>query len=364
MSDALPTTPSPATPAPWRPVGLGGWLMLVIAAACLTPWTLLVPAIARWQVEAGLLIGIALALAGVIAAGPRARALSRWLIQVCVVLLGFRMDLGEVARAGISGLAFAAGTIIGTFALGAALARLLRVERTTAALVSTGTAICGGSAIAAVSGVIGAAAPQIAVATGTVFLLNAVGLLAFPPLGQALGLTPTQFGTWAGVAIHDVSSVVGAAQSFAASTKARGVEGAMLAVDTATVVKLTRVLWIIPICLIAGWIVSRARRSGSASSLDKAPTPPAGRRSPVPWFIALFLLAAGVRTLFPSAIEPLAGAVPVLAKSGMTLALFLIGAGLSRSALAKVGWRAMALGVALWIAISVAALIVVRATVA
>lgn len=267
------------------------------------------------------------------------------------MLLGFRMDLMQVLRAGSSGLLFAIGTMAGTFLLGAWLARLLRVESKTATLLSTGTAICGGSAIAAISGIVGATSAQIAVATGVVFILNGLALFIFPPLGDALGLTATQFGTWAGVAIHDVSSVVGAAQSFAAQ------HGGAIAVDTATVVKLSRVLWIIPICLIAAMLVRRSHATDPSATHARPRTPP------IPWFIALFILAAAARTLLPGPLTEAAPTLLTIAKSGMTIALLFIGAGLTREALKQVGWRALSLGVILWIAIAATSLIVVRATV-
>ncbi len=319
---------------------------------CVVPWSEIAPRAARFQVEAGLLAGVVLALAGLVQPGAIEKKVSRYAIQACVVLLGLRMNLHEVARAGTSGVLFAIGTIAGTFALGWALGRVLKVEGKVSTLLSSGTAICGGSAIAAVSSVIGASSTAISVATGTVFILNGVALFVFPELGRAMGLSPTQFGTWAGVAIHDVSSVVGAAQSFADQARAAGVD-ASAAVDTATVVKLSRVLWIIPICLVAAaWVRSRA---GGASSQRKP--------LPVPWFIGLFVLAAGARTLFPGPLGDASPALLSIAKSGMTLALFLIGAGLSRKALREVGWRALVQGVVMWVAISVAALVVVRATV-
>jgi len=328
---------------------------MIGAMLCVLPWSAIAPGAGRFQVEAGLLAGIAMALMGVVQPGALEKKISRYLIQACVVLLGFRMDLHQVAKAGTSGLAFAVGTIAGTFVLGWALGRLLKVEGKVSALLSSGTAICGGSAIAAVSSVIGASGTAISVATGTVFILNGVALFVFPVLGRELGLTPTQFGTWAGVAIHDVSSVVGAAQAFADQARGAGTD-ASGAVDTATVVKLSRVLWIVPICLIAAaWVRSRA--GDGVARGGKKPLP-------VPWFIGLFILAAGARTVFPGALGEASPGLLSIAKSGMTLALFLIGAGLSRKALREVGWRALVQGIVMWVAISVAALAVVRGTVA
>lgn len=325
----------------------------VVLALVVLPWSRLVPEIGKHQIEIGLTLGMALALAGAVSTSALSRKVSMYAIQACVVMLGLRTDLNEVARAGVPGLLFAAGTIIGTFGLGWLLARGLKVDGKTSTLVSSGTAICGGSAIAAVSGVIGASAAAISVATGTVFLLNAAALLVFPWLGMELGLTPRQFGTWAGVAIHDVSSVVGAAHSFAARYAAvHGAGSGVEAVDVATVVKLSRVIWIVPICLVAAWWIRRT--AGDSGGAPKKGTP-------VPWFVLLFIVAAALRTFAPDVVSPIAGTVLELARSGMAGALFLIGAGLSVAALKAVGKRAMAQGVVLWIAISVAALAVVRA---
>jgi uncharacterized integral membrane protein (TIGR00698 family) len=352
-----PTAPPP-TPAPAAAAALSRALLALGAAFCLVPWSRVLPALDRFHIEIGLALGIILALAGLVHPGSAGKKVSRIVIQVCVVLLGFRMDLREVVHDGGKGLLFAAGTIITTFALGWAIGeRALRIDGKLTTLVSSGTAICGGSAIAAVSTVIGASSAQISVATATVFILNGIALYLFPPLGHALGLTPQQFGAWAGVAIHDISSVVGAAQSFDSSS-APGSHS----VDTATIVKLSRVLWIVPICIVA----ARWPKLGGAGvpPADSGATDQQPRRTklPIPWFIALFLLAAAVRSLWPEQLSPAAPVIGLLAKSGMALALFLIGAGLSRKALAEVGWRPMALGVSLWLFIACASLAIVRAT--
>lgn len=310
---------------------------------CLSPWA---------SPPLALGLGIVLALSGLATAGPWAKRASKVLIQVGVVLLGFKMNLAEVLRAGATGIVFAAGTIVATFAAGAALGRLLRVDPKVTTLLSSGTAICGGSAIAAVGSVIRASGAQMGVALATVFVLNGAALYLFPPMGRWLAMSQEQFGTWAAVAIHDVSSVVGA-----------GMEYGTEATEVATAVKLSRVLWIVPIAFIA----ARAHREPEGEGAAAA-------RVPVPWFVGLFLLAAGVRTAVPELTERAPGIgrfigedlLPALAagaKVAMTVALFLIGAGLSRAALKSAGWRAMALGIALWVLISTVALAVVLATV-
>jgi uncharacterized integral membrane protein (TIGR00698 family) len=305
-----------------RPYALGAYAAGILF--CLTPWAS--PGIA-------LALGLAFAL---VTDNPYREAGTRyvkWLLQASVVLLGFGVDLAAVLRVGGQGLLFAAITIAGTFALGYALARLLGINLKTSLLISAGTAICGGSAIAAVGSAVDADKGEMSVAMGTVFLLNAVALYLFPPLGHALHLSQAQFGTWAGIAIHDVSSVAGAAAAY-------GDE----ALRTATIVKLSRVLWIVPVTLAAAALFPRAE---------------AGRRRlPLPWFILGFLLASALGSLLP-ALHP---AVPLLvrvARTGFAITLFCIGAGLSRAALRQVGYKPLLQGVCLWFFIGSVALLAV-----
>jgi len=275
---------------------------------------------------------IALALGAVLAltlGNPFARFTSKAtkiLLQISVVGLGFGMNLHQVVAAGRSGLLFTIATIAGTLLLGFLLGRAMRMTAATSHLISSGTAICGGSAIAAVGPVVGATDEEMSVSLGTVFILNAVALFLFPTIGVAVGLTQQQFGLWAAIAIHDTSSVVGAASRY-------GLE----ALQVATPVKLARALWIIPLTL------------GTAAAFRKS------ARVTIPWFIFAFVLASIVRTYVPA--DPdLWGAITWAARRGLTLTLFLIGAGLSRQALAAVGVRPLILGVILWIAISVVSL--------
>lgn len=323
-------------------------LFLAAAAFSLTPWC---------QPWMSLALGMALALAGLTVFEATAKKVSRFLIQACIVMLGLRLALGELAHAAASGLVFAAATIVGTLALGALAGRVLRVDREVSTLISSGTAVCGGSAIAAVGASSGASSANMAVATGAVFILNAIALYVFPPIGHALHLSDVQFGTWAGVAIHDMSSVVNASKNFHA-----GSVEVPVALDTANVVKLSRVIWIAPISLLARWWMSRAgARPGAAPGASASPS--AGvRQSPIPIFIVLFLAASALRTFVPR-LGDYAEPIRLVASSGFQLALFLIGAGLSRKAIASVGPRALGLAVLLWAFISVAALLVVRATV-
>jgi uncharacterized integral membrane protein (TIGR00698 family) len=307
----------------------------IAAAACLLPWVS--PGIA-------LAAGIALAM---VMDNPFARAgrrASRLLLQACVVLLGFGMDLHAVLQAGLAGASLAAGSIVVTLFLGYALGRLLRVEGKIATLISAGTAICGGSAIAAVGSVLGSAEAEMAVAMGTVFLLNAVALYLFPVLGHLLHLSQQAFGTWAGVAIHDISSVVGAAATYGSG-----------ALQTATAVKLSRTLWIVPIALGVAMAMrrkaARVDQTNGHATTSTIQAPPSVGRVRIPWFIGLFVLASLARSAFPP-VATIAPTLSVIAKAGLTLTLFLIGAGLSRTTLAAVGWRALLLGIALWMVIS------------
>jgi uncharacterized integral membrane protein (TIGR00698 family) len=248
------------------------------------------------------------------------------------------MNLSVVLQAGRSGFLLAAATIAATLLLGAVLGRWLKIERRTSLLLSVGTAICGGSAIAAVGTVTGAEEGEMTVALGTVFLLNAVALYLFPAVGHLLHLSPHQFGVWAGIAIHDISSVVGATAHYGGD-----------ALQTATAVKLSRALWIVPVSFVAArWY--RGRRA------DRSRVSP-----PIPWFIGLFLLASIGRTLIPS-VAAHTEFVSHLATVGLTVTLFLIGSGLSRQTIVAVGWRPLVQGLLLWLFISVSVVLIVLRT--
>lgn len=255
---------------------------------------------------------------------------SRWLLQASVVALGFGMNLQQILRAGRNGVLYTALGIAFALTIGYLLGRALKVQQTPSFLISTGTAICGGSAIAAVGPITGASDDEMSVSLGTVFILNSIALLTFPAIGAALHLTQQQFGLWAALAIHDTSSVVGAAAKYGAVALAIG-----------TTVKLARALWIIPVSLgTAAWKHSRAKVQ-------------------IPWFIFLFVLAAVANTYI------LAGAslFPKLAnagKTGLTVTLFLIGASLSPAQIKRVGHRPLLQGVLLWIVVAVVSLLVIR----
>jgi uncharacterized integral membrane protein (TIGR00698 family) len=264
---------------------------------------------------------------------------TKWLLQICVVLLGFGMNLPAVLRLGFDGSLFAATTIGATLLLGRWLGRRLALNSKTSLLVSAGTAICGGSAIAAVSSVIGASEAEIAVSIGTIFLLNAVALYVFPLVGHLLHLSQAQFGLWAGVAIHDISSVVGAGMSYGHDS-----------LQTAIAVKLSRTLWIVPLTLAIAYRLNRQKRTAVDGSSRATHF-----KISAPWFIGFFLLAS----LLSSYVPTTSGWAPHLseiARRGMILVLFLIGTSLSARALRAVGWRTVASGLTLWLFISVGSL--------
>jgi len=259
-----------------------------------------------------------------------AKQLSRLLLQASVVGLGFGMDLHQVIQAGRSGFVYTAASISFALLLGWGLGRFLSVKQRISFLISTGTAICGGSAIAAVAPILNASEEEIAVSLGTVFVLNSVALLIFPPIGAALHMTQTQFGLWAALAIHDTSSVVGASARFGAVALAVG-----------TTVKLARALWIVPLSV------------GTAiASKSKA-------RIQWPWFILLFCLAAVANTYLPR-FQPAYLVLRHLGIVGLTVTLFLIGTGLSTKTLREVGVRPLLQGVALWIVVALGSLTLIR----
>jgi uncharacterized integral membrane protein (TIGR00698 family) len=258
-----------------------------------------------------------------------ARRLSRFLLQASVVCLGFGMNLGEVLRVGRSGFLYTAVGITFALLLGAAFAYLLRVGKIQGFLISAGTAICGGSAIAALAPVTEASEEALAVSMGTVFVLNSVALFIFPVIGHALHLTQTQFGLWSALAIHDTSSVVGAAARYGA-----------VALAIATTVKLARALWIIPVSLAAA-VVRRSRA-----------------RIYIPWFILFFCLAAVANT-FLLRMHPESQALVRLGRLGLAVTLFLIGTGITRATLRQVGVRPLLQGILLWAVVGSASLLLI-----
>lgn len=286
----------------------------------------------------GLALGLGAAL-GLSIGNPYPRASARWsklLLQGCVVGLGFGMPLGAVLRAGAAGFGYTVAGIAVAVAAGLALGRRLGVGREPSILITAGTSICGGSAIAAVGSAIGARPESMSVALATVFVLNAVALYLFPPIGGLLGLTEEEFALWAALAIHDTSSVVGAAAAYGP-----------VALQQATILKLARALWIVPLTLAAAWYSGRGAAGRSRA------------RVRVPWFIFCFILAAVVRSVVPAGVEPFLDGMVRGARIGLVLTLFLIGAGLTRATLRAVGARPLAQGIILWVVMAVSTVLAV-----
>lgn len=263
------------------------------------------------------------------------RRTSKVLLQMSVVGLGFAMDLQQVLRAGASGFVYTVVGIVFALGVGMGIGKLLTVQSRAAYLISVGTAICGGSAIAAVGPVMDATDEEMSVSIGTIFLLNAFGLILFPIMGHRLGLGEPSFGLWAALAIHDTSSVVGAAAQYGA-----------IALAIATTVKLARALWIVPLTLVTAAL----RHRGSAE---------AKRRIDYPWFILFFLIAALLNTYFHAG-APVYPWLVKAARIGLTVTLFLIGTGISRENLQRVGFRPLLMGVLLWVAVAVFSLFFIR----
>ena len=258
-----------------------------------------------------------------------AKKLSAFLLQASIVGLGFGMNLHEVVRAGRTGFLYTALGISFAMLLGLGIGRLFKVQHIPSLLISAGTAICGGSAIAAVGPVVNAGEEEMAVSLGTVFVLNSVALFLFPVVGYALHLTQSQFGLWSALAIHDTSSVVGATAKYGAQ-----------ALTIGTTIKLARALWIVPVA----FAVAMLKKSKS--------------RIKWPWFILLFCLAAVAGTYLP--FGSLYPKLSTLGKTGLTVTLYLIGTGISRSTLKQVGVRPLLQGILLWAIVAISSLALIR----
>jgi uncharacterized integral membrane protein (TIGR00698 family) len=254
------------------------------------------------------------------------KSLAKFLLQASVVGLGFGMNLHEVVHAGRSGFLYTAVSITAVMLVGLGLGYLIHVSNKSSFLIAAGTAICGGSAIAAVGPIAEASEEEMAVSLGAVFILNSVALFLFPVVGFALHMTQSQFGLWSALAIHDTSSVVGATAKYGP-----------IALAVGTTVKLARALWIVPLSVVTALTLkSKARIQW-------------------PWFILLFCIAAFLNTLLP-AFNPAFTALSRLGRIGLTVTLFLIGTGLNKETLKKVGVRPLLQGVTLWIIVGTATL--------
>lgn len=277
-----------------------------------------------------LFAGIAFAL---VFGTPMAAFSKRWskrLLQYVVVGLGFGMNLHSSLAAGRDGMIFTIVSVAGVLLAGFLIGRLLGISKKSSYLISVGTAICGGSAIAAVSPVIKADDDDISLSLATIFILNAVALFVFPPIGRALELTQHQFGTWAAIAIHDTSSVVGAGMAYG--------EEALL---TATTIKLTRALWIIPVAFVSALLFRHK-----------------GTRVQIPWFILLFVAAMIINTYLPVPLW-LGNMVRGASHALLSITLFLIGSTLSIAVVKNTGIKPLVEGIILWVIVSVASLLAI-----
>ena len=258
------------------------------------------------------------------------KKVSKKLLQYSVVGWGFGMNLHASLASGKEGMLFTIVSVVGTMLIGMFIGRkILKVSRDTSYLISSGTAICGGSAIAAVGPVIKAKDSDMSVALATIFVLNAIALFIFPVLGEWLGLTQQEFGTWAAIAIHDTSSVVGAGAAY-------GEE----ALQVATTIKLTRALWIIPLALVTSFIFKSKDQKVS-----------------IPWFILWFIVAILINTYLLDTVPQVGKAISGLARKGLIITMFFIGASLSTDVLKAVGVKPLVQGVLLWLVISIGSLV-------
>lgn len=259
---------------------------------------------------------------------------SKYLLQASVVGLGFGMNVTESLKSGGDGMLFTIASVIGVMVLGVLIGKWLHLNKKASYLIASGTAICGGSAIAAVGPIVKANEHEMAVSLGVVFILNAIALFIFPAIGHYFELSEVQFGTWAAIAIHDTSSVVGAGEAYGP-----------IALQTATLVKLTRALWIIPLAIVTMFIFR-----------DKT------SKISIPWFIFMFILAMIINT-YCNLPQQLTSSLLWIAKKGLVLTLFLIGASLSLSTIKAVGIKPLILAITLWIIIGIGSFVVVTTTI-
>lgn len=293
----------------------------LLAVLCLFPFV---------TAAMALLLGIAAALIFGNPYHDKMAIVTRKLLACCVVGLGAGMNLIEVTHAGVRGLGYTAASIALVLLAGAGLARLLRAERETSFLITVGTAICGGSAIAAIAPVMNARSASISVAMGVVFALNTLALLIFPAIGQMFDLSQDAFGLWSALAIHDTSSVVGA-----------GLHYGPQALEVGTTVKLARALWIVPLVVALSVYLQQRQDAPSAQNQQRA-------KRRYPWFILGFVTMAAVVTWVP-ALAATGQLVAHVARQGLVVCLFLIGASLTRETVRAVGLRPLAHGVLLWL---------------
>ena len=305
-------------------------ILLILAVCLLLGYVPGMTAFSSWVTPpVALFLGLAFALLCGQAYPKFNKKVSKKLLQYSVVGLGFGMNLHASLASGKEGMMFTVVSVVGTMFVGMFIGRkLLKVNRDTSYLISSGTAICGGSAIAAVGPVIKAKDSDMSVALATIFVLNAIALFIFPVLGEWLGLTQQEFGTWAAIAIHDTSSVVGAGAAY-------GEE----ALQVATTIKLTRALWIIPLALVTSIIFKSE-----------------GKKVSIPWFILWFIVAILINTYALDELPEVGKAISGLARKGLIVTMFFIGASLSTDVLKAVGVKPLVQGILLWLVISIGSL--------
>ena len=275
-----------------------------------------------------LFLGLAFALILDNPFAKQSKKISKYLLQASVVGLGFGMNLENSLQSGKEGMMFTIFSVSIIMILGMLIGKYLKMSKNSSYLISAGTAICGGSAIAAVAPITKSSDSEISISLAAIFTLNAIALFIFPPLGHMLGMDQVQFGTWAAMAIHDTSSVVGAASEYGAE-----------ALTVATTVKLTRALWIIPLAMVTSFVFKDTKAKIS-----------------IPWFIVLYVVAMTMNTYLPLPLWFTENII-VIAKTSLVLTLFLIGAGLSKQAIKSVGIKPMVLAILLWIFIATVSLI-------
>lgn len=302
-------------------------LIVIAGILCITPF-----------IGSGmaLLLGVSIAILFGNPFAEVTRKLTHTLLSISIIGMGAGMDLAIVGKAGLDGIGYTVAGIAFAFLVGTLLGRALQIEKRLSMLITVGTAICGGSAIAAVAPAIKAKHHEISVALGTIFILNGIALLIFPPIGHALDLTQTQFGLWSALAIHDTSSVVGAALQY-------GHE----ALEIATTVKLARALWIIPISFVLGVVMAKRGESKGNEKTKK------------PWFILGFCVASALVTFIPE-LRSTGHVVSDLSKQVLVLTLFLIGLNLTKENIKMVGPRAFVQGVVLWAIVSTVTLTAIK----
>ena len=332
-----------ATSSPLRQAGR--WLYWVLMLVMIIPFGA-IPGIGKSWITppVALFVGLAFAFIFGIPYPKFNKKLSKYLLQASVVGLGFGMNLQKSLQSGADGMLFTVVSVIGVMVIGVMLGRYMRIQEKTSYLISAGTAICGGSAIAAVGGVIKANENEMAVSLGVIFILNAIALFIFPPMGHFLGLSQEQFGTWAAIAIHDTSSVVGAGDAYGP-----------VACELATLIKCTRALWIIPLAFVTMWVF-RKQPSGEGKA-----------KISIPWFILLFVLAMVINTYTPAGaaetLRPVYDSIVVVAKQALIAVLFAIGASLSIGVIRSVGVKPLIQAITLWVAIGTTSLFVVLYTI-